>query len=418
VRAQPLDGGNLLPYNTNGVFCIGCHTGTPDGKYVAFTAQWPYPDTLATVQPEAGPGLAPPWLTIGAASNLSPNINGYYAPPTVAQVMMGIPTFSPAHYGSSDRILVSSIGSSWNSTSLTDPGRATGVVSQLAWFDLQYTGAVPTGMAYNPWQPGSLTSPLPLATPCTGACAQSANPTGGWGIVQRNGDSNSAGAPSWSHDADGNTDVIAYASTNLGTRDGRMDCAGAGPTCTSDIFLVPYAGGSGGAATPLPGAADAAYSEYYPAWSPDDQWIAFNRVPTGTSMYNEPAAEVYVVPYQGGNGGVATRLRANDPAACTGHASPGVQNTWPKWAPNPLVNGAPASEKDADGNTYYWLIFSSTRRPGNREQLYVAGLMQDTAGAIHSYPAIRVPSQSYLVNNLIPSWGDFSIGPGTTLPPK
>jgi hypothetical protein len=413
VRAQSVDGGNLLPYAQNQVFCIGCHTATPDGLYVAFTSQWPWANALASVAVDAGGvGAAPPWLRPGAASNLSPNIQGYYAPPTVAQVMMGIQTFSPAHYAGGDRIVVSSLGESWNSTSLTDPGRATGVVSQLAWFDLEYDGPVPGGTPYNPWQPGTLTSPLPVATPCTGACASVSNPTGGWGIIARNGDSNSAGAPNWSHNADGNTDLIAYASTNYGTKDGRMDCSVPGTSCSSDVFTVPFNNRQGGNATPLHGAADSGFNEYYPAWSPDDKLIAFNRVPSGTSMYNEPNAEVWIVPYNGGSGGDPVRLAANDPPACSNLISPGVQNTWPKWAPN--------TQTAMDGKQYYWVTFSSTRHPkaSKRQQLYVAGVVYNPdTQKFTTYSGIYLWNQSYKVNNLIPSWQNLQIPHGTTKPP-
>ncbi|HZU85680.1 MAG TPA: hypothetical protein VE987_22290, partial [Polyangiaceae bacterium] len=429
VRAQSIDGGNLLPAAYNNVFCIGCHTATPDGKYVAFTSQWPWANALATVQADAGVGLAPPWLTVSAASNMSPNINGYYAPPTVAQVMMGIQTFSPAHYRDDpsgnpvERKVVASIGESWNSTSLTDPGKATGVVSELVWFDLMWNGQVPTGMMYNPWQPGQLTTPLPLAPRCNanaaGNCATSANSTGGWGIIKRSGDSNSAGAPNWSHNIDGNTDVIAYSSTNLGTKDGRMDCSVSTASCSSDVYLVPFNDGAGGSATPLPGASDGSKNEYYPAWSPDDQLIAFNSVPSGTSMYNEPAAEVSIVPYNGGNGGTATRLAANDPPMCSNRVSPGVQNTWPKWAPN--VQTSKAGDPGGAGLTYYWVTFSSTRHPkaNGKQQLYVAGVVFNAdTNTFKTYSGIYLWNQSYLVNNLIPSWQNLQIAHGTTINPQ
>ena len=329
VRAQPVDGGNLNPASYNGVFCIGCHTATPDGQYVSFTSQWPWATALASVATGTGAplvGTAPPWLTPAAASNLSPNINGYYAPPSVNQVMMGIQTFSPAHYVTGDRKLVAALGAAWNQTEMqimaNSPGTATGVVSQLAWFDLEFAGALPTGTAYNPWSSGMLTSPLPLAVPCTGAgCAAPGVSTGGWGLIARTGDPNSAGGPNWSHGVNG-TDAIAYGSTNIGTKDGRMDCELSGTTCTSDVYVVPYNNGAGGAAAALPGASDKAQSEYYPSWSPDDQLIAFNRVPTGTSMYNAPQADIYVVPYNGGMGGTATALKSNDPVACTGAMIP------------------------------------------------------------------------------------------------
>ncbi|HZU85553.1 MAG TPA: hypothetical protein VE987_21635 [Polyangiaceae bacterium] len=437
VRAQSVDGGNLMPASFNGVFCIGCHSATPDGNYVSFTTQWPWANALASIQAGEA-GAAPPWLTIGAVSNLSPNLNGYYQPANLAQVMMGIQTFSPAHYTTGDRRLVAAIGAAWNQTEAQieagSPGTPTGVISELAWFDLEWTGPLPDGGPYNPWGPGTLTSPLPLAPRCTGTgepagCATSVGSLGGWGIIARQGDPNSAGAPNWSHNVDGKTDVIAYSSTNLGTKDGRMDCQSSGPTCTSDVYLVPYADGVGGTATPLSGASDPAQNEYYPAWSPDDQLIAFNRVPKGTSMYNEPKADVYVVPYNGGAGGNAVRLVANDPVACTGAMAGSVQNTWPKWAPNPLdpTSGKPVPQTDANGNTYYWITFSSIRSPTaakdpnnggkRRQQLYVAGIVVASDGSIHTYAPIYLWNQDDTVNNLIPAWGEFQIPPGVTPPP-
>jgi hypothetical protein len=108
------------------VFCIGCHTATPDGNYVAFTAQWPWPNALASVNGSDGGvpvGQSPPWLTAAAAANLSPLVgaqnasNGslpWYQPPIVDQVMLGLQTFSPSHYTTGDRIVVSSLGAAQN----------------------------------------------------------------------------------------------------------------------------------------------------------------------------------------------------------------------------------------------------------------------------------------------------------------
>ena len=402
VRAEPITG-NLPADQNEPVFCIGCHTSTPDGLYVGFTTQWPWANALASVQADGGAGVGsqPPWLTPGAISNLGPNINGYYAPPTVNQVMMGIQTFSAAHYTSGDRIEIASVGAAWNSTSLQDPGMPTGVVTQLAWFDLETSGAPPSGSSGNPWQSGHLNSPLPLA-PCNAStqnCATPMSPTGGWGFLARNGDTNSAGSPNWSHDGK----TIAYSSTDVGTKDGRLDCS-ATPNCKSDVMLLPYNNKMGGTATPLQGASDSAFNEYYPAFSPDDQFIAFNRVPAGTSMYAQPKAEVYVVA-SGGSGPV--RLSGNDPAACSGKASPGVQNTWPKWAPGPTTG--------TDGKTYYWVTFSSSRSPlaNGKQQLYVSAIVLDPASKIiQTYPAIYLWNQDATVNNLIPAWDNFAISHG------
>ena len=92
--------------------------------------------------------------------------------------------------------------------------------------------------------------------------------------------------------------------------------------------------------------------EYYPAFSPDDKLIAFTRVPVGQEMFANPSAEMFVVPHQGDAQTRPTRLAANDPPACSGKSSPGVNNHWPKWSPDRATVG---------NKTYYWMIFSSNR---------------------------------------------------------
>jgi hypothetical protein len=367
VRATWGTGTSLMQLGTQ-VQCIGCHTSTPDGANVAFTAQWPWPNALATVAADAGtPGQIPPFLTAAAQSNLSPNVNGDYLSPPMCSAstpadtsgacvqydMLGIQTLSKAHYTTGDRIVVTTKGSAWYRTMPTDPGMATGIVAKLMWFDLEAAEA--------------------------GA---------GFGEIVRTGDSNSAAAPNWSHD--GNS--IVYASTDTGAEDGRM---GQG---NSDLAIVPYSDKAGGQVTLVPGASEAAYEEYYPAFSADDSLIAFNRVATGLSMYIQPAAEVFVIPAAGGT---ATRLAANDPVACSGAVSPGVQNTWPKWAPV-----APS----ANGKTYHWLIFSSTRSGSQKSQLYVTAVVQN-GSSIETYPAIYLWNQDPTLNNLIPAWDVFQIPP-------
>ncbi len=126
----------------------------------------------------------------------------------------------------------------------------------------------------------------------------------GKGILSRDGDPNSATAPAFRHDGTG----IAYVSTNSITV-GRQ---AAGP---SDLYLVPYSGGAGGPATPVTGAADPNYTEYYPAFSPDDAFIAFTRIAGSGNVYSVPEAEVFVVPSAGG---VATRLAARQASRAPG----------------------------------------------------------------------------------------------------
>ncbi|HVV53101.1 MAG TPA: hypothetical protein VHO06_25815, partial [Polyangia bacterium] len=189
------------------------------------------------------------------------------------------------------------------------------------------------------------------------------------GTLARTGDANKATEPSFSHDGK----TIVYASATAIT-DGRLN------TGPADLYTVPFANRAGGAAAPLPGAADPSFTEYYPAFSPDDAYVAFTRVPGTESAYSNPDAEVYLLPYNGGRGGTAIRLAANDAAACqTSLVSPGLTNDWPKWSPEAV---------SANGKTYYWLTFSSKRSGGANAQLYITGVVVDGGGNVTTYPAL------------------------------
>jgi hypothetical protein len=350
--------GSSLKDQTTQVQCIGCHTSTPDGQNAAFTAQWPWPNAMASVAAtDAGAaamtiGQTPSYLSAAAQSNLSPNSNGAYATGDVQKYMLGIQTFSKAHFAAGDRVVVTTQGSSWYRAGPNDTGSATGVVAKLMWFDLE-TMSTASGTAF--------------------------------GEIVRTGDANSAAAPSWSHD--GNN--IVYASTDTGAEDGRMG------TGASDLVVVPYNDRKGGMVTKVAGASDPSYCEYYPAYSADDSLIAYNRVPSGKSMYIQPAAEVYVIRAAGGT---AQRLKANDPVSCLGTTSPGVQNTWPKWSPTSTVY---------NGKTYHWLIFSS-KRAGSTAQLFATAVVDDGT-TITTYPSIYLWNQDATLNNEIPAWDVFQI---------
>jgi hypothetical protein len=224
-----------------------------------------------------------------------------------------------------------------------------------------------------------------------------------FGIIARNGDLRGAANPTWS--ADGAT--IVYSSTAVG-QDGRLDV---GP---SDLFQVPYNDRLGGDATPLPGAAEAAYEEYYPAFSSDGKYVVFDRIPAGGVMYANPQAELYVVRADGSTP-TAVRLRANDPPKCGGLVSPGVNNHWAKWAPGATVDGHPPN---VNGRDYYWLIFSSNRygtppvtvggSTVQVSQLYATALVVDENGA-QMFPAIYLWNQHADKLNTTPAWDAFQI---------
>jgi len=215
--------------------------------------------------------------------------------------------------------------------------------------------------------------------------------SGGWGVVARNGDSRNAATPSFSHDGK----TVAYTSTDQ-VIDGRTEST---PT---DIYTVPYNDRQGGTATPLDGASDPNFHEYYPIFSPGDGLIAFNRAPVNVGTYNQPQAEIYLALSKGGG---LTRLAGNDPSMCSGQTSPGLTNSWPRWAPESAEVG---------GKRYYWLVFSSTRRSAN-PQLYVSAVVTSTSGGAEqiekTYPAIYVTAQPPAEANHTPAWDVFQIKP-------
>jgi hypothetical protein len=204
-----------------------------------------------------------------------------------------------------------------------------------------------------------------------------------YGFIARNGDSRGAEGPSWSHDGT----TIVYVSTNA-AKDGRL------ATGAADLYSVPYNSRAGGTATPLAGASDPNVSEYYPSFSPDDKYIAYDHAPASETMYYNPHSEVFVIPASGGTG---TRLDANAPPACSGATSPGVTNSWAKWSPQVTT---------CSGKTYYWIIFSSSRqgalfkasnlKSGGQvptSQLYVTALVDNGSGSLSTYPALYIWNQ-------------------------
>lgn len=250
---------------------------------------------------------------------------------------MGIQTYSKAHWAAGDHIMVTPVGAYAS--------------SKLYWVDLE------------------------AATFASAA-----------GEIARNGDPRGVGAPAWTHDGQ----TIVYVSTDAETT-GRLDNGFA------DLYAVPYNGKAGGNATPIPGASDPSFEEFYPSISADDTLLAFNKIPNGNNMYNNALDELYVLPIAGGT---ATRLDANDPPTCSGKTSPGVTNSWPKWAP---------TAKTGPKGTYHWLVYSSTRGASGAPQLYITGVLVPAGGGpIQSFASIYLWNQP-LESNHTPAWDVFEI---------
>jgi WD40 repeat protein len=378
---------------TQGSHCIGCHTATPDGDYVAFVDAWPWAAVFAGVKPGITGAALPGYRGGDCSSWTSCN-----PPKTFVQYPWNGPmTFSPKYWSTGDlgeRIAV--------------------IATQVQ--DITMPWGLPS---YPNWQPGRLAW-IDLRSTATTKTNEQDDPTPGvaFDYLATTGDPHPAAAfPTWSHD--GNT--IVYVSVacpkpgNLdqcGTVDGRLS---KGP---ADLYEIPFANKAGGAATPVAGASTSQYDEYYPAFSPDDRLIAYTRVSAGLELYANPSAEMWVVP----RGWVeptesspqARRLAANDPPACSGKKSPGVNNHWPKWSPV----GATVGNK-----TYYWLIFSSNRyglppvtttymngpKTVQVSQLYITAVVVDGSNIETKYQAIYLWNQPQDRLNTTPAWEEFHI---------
>lgn len=241
------------------------------------------------------------------------------------------PAFSKAHWSAGDRVLVSMF--------------KVNTTSEIIWTDLE---------------------------------AATNAPGGGWGVFARSGDANSAVSATVSHDGT----KIAYVSTTdpvTGTR-----------STNGRIAVIPYNARQGGPSVFVTGAAASNAVQYYPAFSPDDTMLAFDKVTSGSS-YNNAAAELFVVPSAGGT---AHRLAANDPPACLSLPA-GVTTSWPRWSPEMQTQGT---------RKFYFIAFSSTRF-GNRRQVFVAPVVVDGQD-VKSYPALYPWNQPEAVENHTPSWSE------------
>jgi Flp pilus assembly protein TadD len=86
-----------------------------------------------------------------------------------------------------------------------------------------------------------------------------------------------------------------------------------------DLYRVPFDGGRGGTAEPIPGASGDGKSNYFPKYSPDGKWIVFCKA--DSYMLLQLDSELWIVPAKGGE---ARRLRHNTPR----------MNSWHSWSSN------------------------------------------------------------------------------------
>jgi hypothetical protein len=134
-------------------------------------------------------------------------------------------------------------------------------------------------------------------------------------------------------------------------------------------------------------------NNYYPAFSPTQTWIVFNRSPSNAESFsNAPPAgdgELWAVP---SDGGTAIRLD---------NATTGGSTSWPKWAPDVQTYW--------DG-TILWLTYSTARQYGVKSnanvQLWMVGFDPKRAeqGKDPSLPPFWFPYQDPSSGNHIAQW--------------
>ncbi len=143
-------------------------------------------------------------------------------------------------------------------------------------------------------------------------------------------------------------------------------------------------------------------NNFYPSFSPDGQWVLFNRAPTGNS-YNNPNASLWVVKSDGTTPAVQLEIA---------NAAMGLTNSWGRWAPFAQTVGA-------TNEPMYWITVSSTRDFGvrlvneRRPQIWMAPFYPNRASSQQdpSAPAFRLPFQNIDSNNHIAQWTEQIVAP-------
>lgn len=149
-------------------------------------------------------------------------------------------------------------------------------------------------------------------------------------------------------------------------------------------------------------------NNFYPSWSPDGQWVLFNRSSAG-SAYDNVNAGLWVVKADGS----APPLEL---AAANG-ANGGLTNSWGRWAPFTQTTGA-------NRDPMFWITVSSKRDFGVRRinsldannlktpQIWMTpfDINKANAGMDPTAASFRLPFQNLDTNNHIAQWTERVVG--------
>lgn len=172
------------------------------------------------------------------------------------------------------------------------------------------------------------------------------------------------------------------------------------------IAIIPYDAATGAFGSPRTLINDGG-NNYYPSFSPDGEWILFNR--SSEDAYDDPSAELWVVKADG-----SQAPRKLDLA----NIGPGLTNSWARWAPFRNSYG-PVGQSE----NLYWLTFSSKRAFGVRlaagqPQIWMAPFFPGrvATGGDPTAPAFRLPFQSIMSSNHIAQWTETVVPIGKLRP--
>jgi hypothetical protein len=153
-----------------------------------------------------------------------------------------------------------------------------------------------------------------------------------------------------------------------------------------------------------------ANNNYYPSFSPDGQWVLFNKSTNngGAGAYNNGSASVWVIKADGSAPAVELSKL---------NASINLTNSWARWAPFAQTVGSQAinwitvsSKRDfgtrLDHNAFPVPPMSAADDLPGRPQIWMTSFMTSaaTAGMDPSSPPFRLPFQNIQSNNHIAQW--------------